>query len=152
MGMKPTDDNYIPRKFREMMRPFKKKEKKQQPESSLSILPGESLRNFKARVNEKMVPIIQSQVEKSNPMREKRKAYLEDRKKKKKKKNSKKDDEEHFSSVKFGQVVQQPPKISAKPKPLKSKNAEFKFEKERQRAIELYRMQKAKKYERVTLK
>lgn len=75
------------------------------------------------------------------------KRHLKQRKQKQKKKKKESDDQVQQDNVKFGEVVQAPPKLSAKPKAVIKTNQRDKLAKEKQdeqrnHIIAAYRMKK----------
>lgn len=98
----------------------KKKEKKKATTAMFQQAPGESKRDYFRRIHHETTMKVAECLRKSRPMREGRKRYLKERKQKIKDKKNRAKEDSNFDfkkdHVRFGEVVKEPPSLTAKPR------------------------------------
>lgn len=98
----------------------KKKEKKKATTAMFEQAPGESKREYFRRIDHETTMKLAECFRKSRPMGEGRKRYLKERKQKIKDKKNRAKEDSNFDfkkdHVRFGEVVKQPPSLTAKPR------------------------------------
>ncbi|RDD38211.1 hypothetical protein TrispH2_009373 [Trichoplax sp. H2] len=119
----PESNENRKRKPRPRKSPTTKVSNKSKPKPHFaSKQPHESMKKFYDRIDREANEIVTEQMKDLKEIRAKRREYLKVRREKLKEKNRKKKDDKHDEfkelkdEIKFGEVVQQPPRITAKPR------------------------------------